>query len=117
MAGVQGSIYLAAAGMAFLMTVIITINHFFINYASRGNPKNVILNRMAIIFKFAVYVLLFVSNNRLGLSATLLLQNALQYVTDSVLLLLLVCMESQFDSFNTLRRELLEQKREARKKA
>lgn len=26
--GVQGSLYLAAAGMAFLMTVIITINHF-----------------------------------------------------------------------------------------
>lgn len=43
--GVQGSLYLAAAGMAFLMTIIITINHFFINYFSHGNPKNVILNR------------------------------------------------------------------------
>ena len=31
MAGVQGSVYLAAAGMSCLMTVIITLNHFFIN--------------------------------------------------------------------------------------
>ncbi len=29
MAGVFGSVYLAAAGMSFLMTVIITVNHFF----------------------------------------------------------------------------------------
>ena len=66
--GVQGSLYLAAAGMAFLMTVIITVNHFFINYTSHGNAKNVILNRMAIIIKFAVYVLLLVSNSRLSFS-------------------------------------------------
>ena len=113
-AGVQGSLYLAAAGMAFLMTVIITINHFFINYASHGNPKNVILNRMAIIFKFAVYVLLLVSNSFLGFSRAILWRNALQYLTDSAVLLLLVCAESQFDSFNVLRRELLQLKRERR---
>lgn len=111
-AGVQGSLYLAAAGMAFLMTVIITINHFFINYSSHGNPKNVILNRMAIIFKFAVYILLLVSNGFLGFSPAILWRNALQYLTDSALLLLLVCVESQFDSFNAIRQELLRQKRE-----
>ena len=111
-AGVQGSLYLAAAGMAFLMTVIITINHFFINYSSHGNPKNVILNRMAIIFKFAVYILLLVSNAFLGFSHAILWRNALQYLTDSALLLLLVCVESQFDSFNAIRQELLRQKRE-----
>ena len=116
-AGVQGSLYLAAAGMAFLMTVIITVNHFFINYASHGNPKNVILNRMAIGFKFFVYILLFVSNSQLGFSADILWRNALQYLTDSALLLLLVSVESQFDSFNVLRRELLQMKREGRKKA
>lgn len=111
-AGVQGSLYLAAAGMAFLMTVIITINHFFINYASHGNPKNVILNRMAILFKFIVYVLLFLSNSQLGFAPVLLWKNALQYLTDSAALLLLVCVESQFDSFNALRQELRRQKRE-----
>ncbi len=115
-AGVQGSLYLAAAGMAFLMTVIITINHFFINYASHGNPKNVILNRMAISFKFAVYLLLLISNSQLGFSSSILWRNALEYVTDSALLLLLVCAESQFDSFNSLRQELLQLKRERRKK-
>ena len=115
-AGVQGSLYLAAAGMAFLMTVIITINHFFINYASHGNPKNVILNRMAISFKFAVYLLLLVSNSQLGFSTSILWRNALEYVTDSALLLLLVGAESQFDSFNSLRQELLQLKRERRKK-
>ena len=116
-AGVQGSIYLAAAGMALLMTVIITINHFFINYASHGNPKNVILNRMAIIFKYIVYLLLFAANSRLGFSSDILWRNALQYLTDSALLLLLVSVESQFDSFNVLRQELLKLKREGRKKA
>ena len=116
-AGVQGSLYLAAAGMASLMTVIITINHFFINYASHGNPKNVILNRMAISFKFAVYLLLLISNSQLSFSASILWRNALEYVTDSALLLLLVCAESQFDSFNSLRQELLQLKRERRKKA
>lgn len=114
-AGVQGSLYLAAAGMTFLMTVIITINHFLINYATRGNPKNVIFNRMAIIFKFAVYLLLFAANSQLGFSAAILWRNALQYLTDIALLLLVVSVESQFDSFNALRQELLRQKRERRK--
>lgn len=115
--GVQGSLYLAAAGMAFLMTVIMTINHFFINYTSHGNPKNVILNRMAILFKLAVYLLLLAANSQLGFSSSILWRNALQYLTDSALLLLLVSVESQFDSFNTLRQELLQLKREGRKKA
>jgi len=114
--GVQGSLYLAAAGMAFLMTVIITINHFFINYTFHGNPKNVILNRIAIIFKFAVYLLLLIANSYLGFSSSILWRNALQYLTDSVLLLLLVSVESQFDSFNVLRQELLKQKREGGRK-
>lgn len=93
-AGVQGSIYLAAAGMAFLMTVIITVNHFFINYSSHGNPKNVILNRMALIVKFAVYLLLFAANSQLGFPSAVLWKNALQYLTDIALLLLLVSVES-----------------------
>jgi len=114
-AGVQGSLYLAAAGMAFLMTVIITINHFFINYTSHGNPKNVTFNRIAIIFKFAVYLLLFGANSKLDFSAAILWRNALQYFTDIALLLLIVSMESQFDTFNVLRQELLKEKREGRK--
>ena len=114
-AGVQGSLYLAAAGMSCLMTVIITLNHFFINYSSHGNLKDVIFNRIAIIFKFAVYLLLFIANSQLGLSSSLLWRNAIQYLTDISLLLLLVSVESQFDSFKALRKELLQLKREGGK--
>ena len=114
-AGVQGSLYLAAAGMAFLMTVIITINHFFINYASHGNPKDVIFNRIAILFKLAVYLLLFAANSRLGFPSAVLWRNAMQSLTDIFLLLLLVTLESHFDSFNIIRWDLLKLKREGRK--
>ena len=38
-AGVQGSLFLAGAIMNLLMTVIITLNHFFINYSPAGIPK------------------------------------------------------------------------------
>ena len=42
----------------------------------------------------------------------MLWKNALQYLTDIAVLLLLVSVESQFDSFNVLRQELLKAKRE-----
>ncbi len=113
-AGVQGSLYLAAAGMAFLMTVVITVNHFFISYSSRGNPKNVILGRIAVLVKLAVYLLLFACNSTLGFSPAVLWRNGVQYLTDFALLLLLASVEAQFDSFNVIRRELLQQKRERR---
>ena len=113
--GVQGSIYLAAAGMALLMTIIITINHFFISYTLRGNPKNVILNRIAIAFKFAVYIILFAANSKLGFSYVILWKNALQYLTDIAMLLLLISIESQIDSFKVIHQELLITKRESRK--
>lgn len=113
--GVQGSLYLAASGISFLMTVIITINHFFINYASSGNPKDVILNRIALIFKLAVYILLFISNSRLGFPAAELWDNAIRWLADIASLLLVVAIESQFDSFKVLRQELLKLKREGGK--
>lgn len=113
--GVQGSLYMAAAGMAFMMTIIITINHFFINYTIHGNAKNTILNRIALIFKLFVYVILFSTNGLLGISSTLLWKNDLQYVTDIALLLMLVCVESQVDSINAMRHELLVEKRARRR--
>ena len=113
--GVQGSLYLAAAGMSLLMTIIITINHFFINYASHGNPENVIFNRVAIIFKFAVYILLLATNSKLGFTADVLWKNALQYLIDMAIILLVVSMESQFDSFKVLRRELYMEKQKRSK--
>ena len=113
-AGVAGSLYLAGAGMAFLMTVIITVNHFFINYSIRGSLKNMILNRIALLFKLAVYILLFAANSSLDFQAAELWKNGMQYMTDLLLLLLLVSVESQFDSFNALREELRRNKRAGR---
>ncbi len=106
-AGVHGSIYLAAAGMSLWMTIIITLNHFIVNYNIRSNPKNVILNRIAIIFKFAAYILLLAANRRLGLSSALMWENILEHLTDIAIVLLIILIESQFESFKILRQELL----------
>ena len=115
-AGIEGSLYLAGAGTNFVMTAIITINHFFINYAIHGNPKDMIVNRIAILFKLVVYIMLLVSNSRLDFARAVLWTNAMQYLTDMCLLLVLVSIESQFDSFNALREELRREKREGRKR-
>ena len=115
--GVQGSLFLAGAGMNLLMTVIITANHFFINYSTHGNPKNVILNRIALVFKLAVCILLIVTNSLLGFSSALRWTHSVQYLMDIALLMLVACLEAQFDSFNVLRQELkkLKQERKAEK--
>ena len=115
--GVQGSLFLAGAGMNLLMTVIITANHFFINYSTHGNPKNVILNRIALIFKLAVCILLLITNSLLGFSSALRWTHSVQYLMDIALLVLVACLEAQFDSFNALRQELkkLKQERKAEK--
>ena len=110
--GVQGSLFLAGAGMNLLMTVIITANHFFINYSTHGNPKNVILNRIALVFKLAVCILLIVTNSLLGFSSALRWTHSVQYLMDIALLVLVACLEAQFDSFNALRQELRKMKRE-----
>ena len=115
--GVQGSLFLAGAGMNLMMTVIITANHFFINYTTHGNPKNVILNRIALVYKFAVCILLMATNSLLGFSSALRWTHSVQYLTDIALLVLAACLEAQFDSFNALRQELrkLKQERKAEK--
>ena len=110
--GVQGSLFLAGAGMNLLMTVIITANHFFINYSTRGNPKNVILNRIALVYKLAVCILLILTNSLLGFSTVLRWTHSVQYLMDIALLVLVACLEAQFDSFNRLRQELKKMKQE-----
>lgn len=112
--GVQGSLFLAGAGMNLLMTIIITANHFFINYTTHGNMKNVILNRIALVFKLAVCVLMMVTNSMLGFSTVLRWTHSVQYLMDIALLVLVACLEAQFDSFNALRQELKKLKRERR---
>ena len=114
--GMQGSLFLAGAGMNLLMTVIITANHFFINYSTHVNPKNVILNRIALVFKFAVCLLLMTTNSLLGFSSALRWTHSVQYLMDIALLVLVACLEAQFDSFNALRQELRKMKQERKAK-
>ncbi|MBR1622980.1 MAG: hypothetical protein IJ675_03610 [Pseudobutyrivibrio sp.] len=109
--GVQGNLFLAGAIMNLLMTVIISLNHFFINYSSKGNPKNVILNRIALVFKVIVCIFLVASNSMLGFASGLRWNRSLQYIMDIAILLLVACMEAQYDSFNVLRQELRKEKR------
>ena len=73
-----------------------------------------ILNRIALVFKFAVCILLVAANSQLGFSTDLRWDHAIQYLSDIALLLLVACLEAQLDSFNALRHELREQKRKGR---
>ena len=76
-----------------------------------------LLNRVAIVFKFVVYVVLLFANSRLKFSTVMLWSNALQYLTDMAIFLLIVSIESQFDSFKILRKELLMDKRRRKEKS
>jgi hypothetical protein len=64
-----------------------------------------------------VYFLLVLSNSRLSISQAMRWNNSLQYLTDRALLLLLIGIEAQFNSFNAMRQELLKEKRERRQNA
>ena len=105
--GIPGSLFLSAACMSFLMTVIITINHFILNYASEGNPKNLILNRIAILFKLGAYALFLVSSSSIEFTSAARWVNVLRCLMGIAIIVLLVSIESQFDSFKVLRQELL----------
>ncbi len=48
----------------------------------------------------------------LGFAPIVLWRNSLRYLTDMSVLLLLVCVESQLDSFKIIRKELLAQMQE-----
>ena len=105
--GVWGSLYLAAAGMSLWMTLIITVNHFIVNYNIKSNLKNLILNQFSIVFKFVSYILLLTANSRLGFSASVIGKNIIVSHIDMAILLLVIMTETQFDSFIKLRQELL----------
>ena len=101
--------------MNFVMTVIIAINHFLVAYATGGSQKHIIFSRIAVLFKFLVYILLVAANSRLTISRFLQWNNSLQYLTDRALLLLLIGIQTQFNSFNVMRQDLLKAKREGRR--
>lgn len=113
--GVQGSLYLAAQTTSFMMTVIIILNHFVIDYSHWGNYANLIFNRISIIFKIILYVSLMIINGTLDLPVFLQVNAGLEYAADLAMIIVVICIETQLDSFRSLRHELLEEKRKAGK--
>lgn len=109
--GVEGSLYLAAQTMSLMMTFIIIINHFIIEYSRKGNPKNLVFNKLSILFKLALYLALIVINIFLDLPSHQLVYAGLGYVADFAVVIMLVCIEAQLDSFKAIKQELLQAKR------
>lgn len=113
--GVQGSLFLAAMSMNFLMTVIITINHFIIDYSRIGNYGNVIFNQMSIVFKILLYICLMIINLFLETSLSIQISSGFDYVSDLCIVIMIICIETQLDSFKRIREELIQSKREMQK--
>jgi len=108
--GVPGSLYLAAESMSFLTTMIITVNHFIIDYGHIGNLRNVMLNQITILFKILLYLLLMIVNRFLDLPAAQLAAKGISYIADLGIVVIMICIESQLDDFKTIRSELLRDK-------
>ena len=113
--GVQGSLYIATESMSFLMTIIITLNHFIMNYGKRNNWRNVIFNQISILFKLLLYVFLAIINIFIKRPVPTLASSGFEYIADISIIITLICVESQLEDFKILRQELLEEKRLKRK--
>lgn len=109
--GVQGSLYLAAQSMSFLMTIIITINHFVINYSRLDNISNVIFNQICIIFKLLLYVFLLIINGFLDIPSYIQLNYGLGYLSDLCIVIMIICIDTQLDNFKAIRQDLLKIKK------
>ena len=108
--GVQGSLYLSAQSMSFLMTFIIIVNHFIIDYSRRGNYGNVIFNQITIIFKILLYIFLIGINMFLNQPLFVQLQSVFEHISDLCIVILVICIETQLDNFKIIRQELLKDK-------
>ena len=109
--GVQGSLYLAAQSMSFLMTVIIILNHFIIDYSRIGNYRNVLFNQISIIFKVLLYILLMIVNVFLNQPLLIQINSGIEYISDLCIVILIICIETQLDGFKTIRQDLLKDKK------
>lgn len=108
--GLQGSLYLSAQSMSFLMTIIIVINHFIIDYSRVGNYGNVIFNQMSIVFKIFLYVFLIIINVFLNQPMHVLVNSAFEYISDLCIVILIIFIETQLDSFKAIKQDLLREK-------
>lgn len=109
--GVQGSLYLAAQSMSFLMTVIIIINHFVLNYSRLDNINNVIFNQISIVFKLMLYIFLLIINGYLNITLSTQINYVFEYLSDICILIMVICIDTQLDNFKAFRQELLKSKK------
>ena len=109
--GVQGILYLAAESMSFLMTIIIIINHFIIDYSHIGNYGNVIFNQLSILFKIFLYIFLIIINVFLKHPPIIQVNSVFEYMSDLCIVVLIICIETQLDNFKSIRQDLLKSKK------
>lgn len=109
--GIEGSLYLAASTMSFMMTAIIIVNHFVLEYSKAGNRANMIFNQISILLKIMLYVMLLIVNAYLDLPTITLVNTGIGYVTDLAVIIMLICIESQLDDFKEMKEEIMKQKR------
>lgn len=109
--GVQGSLYLSAQSMSFLMTFIIIVNHFIIDYSRLGNYGNVIFNQITIIFKILLYIFLIGINMFLNQPLLTQFRSVFEYISDLCIVILVISIETQLDSFKAIKQELLQAKK------
>ncbi|MBQ0027140.1 MAG: hypothetical protein KBS96_00915 [Lachnospiraceae bacterium] len=109
--GVQGSLYLAAQTMSFMMTIIIVINHFIIGYSRVGNYGNVIFNQITIIFKVFLYILLIIVNSFLNQPLIIQVSSCFEYISDLCIVIMVICIETQLDNFKAIKQDLLKDRK------
>lgn len=110
--GVEGSLFLAAQTMSLMMTVIITANHYIIAYSPKRNERNLTFNKLSILFKICLYLSLTVIDFFLDLPVSTQINTALQYAADFCMVIMLVCIETQLESFQQLQQEVMLQKKQ-----
>lgn len=109
--GVEGSLFLAAQTMSLMMTVIITANHYIIEYSPNRNERNLIFNKISILFKITLYLSLMAIDFFLDVPLSAQVNAVLQYAADLCMVMMLVCIEAQLESFNRLREDVRLEKR------
>ena len=109
--GVQGSLYLAAESMSFLMTIIITINHFVLNYSRLDNINNVIFNQICIVFKIVLYLLLLGINVFLNIPLFMQINYGIEYLSDLCIIIMIICIDTHLDNFKAVRQDLKKAKK------
>lgn len=109
--GVQGSLYLAAESMSFLMTIIITINHFVLNYSRLDNINNVIFNQICIVFKIVLYLLLLGVNVFLNIPLFMQINYGIEYLSDLCIIIMIICIDTHLDNFKAVRQDLKKAKK------